>query len=199
MDDELDLVLVDPEEVDPEAADHPAVQEIEPKLLALFEQQPDRVFYETQLSIRFEKEFFHWVTARALRVLAANEQIGTTLEKLGNATTIRFYFHKRNRYWKRKAAAIRKLVRVFSNPTFARTLGHQGESLVDAGLPRAGFMPAAVNVQAWGDKRWTGTNHDLDRVFIRDGIPYGWRSKTKPATSIERNSRSSWPCVSISA
>ena len=80
---------------------------------------------------------------------------------MGDATTIRFYFHKRNRYWKRKAAAIRKLVRVFSNPTFAHALGHQGESLVDAGLPRAGFMPAAVNV---GLGPWE-RHHDLAGVF----------------------------------
>jgi hypothetical protein len=39
------------------------------RLLAYFEDNPDQVFYSRQLEVLFEREYFHWVTNRALRRL----------------------------------------------------------------------------------------------------------------------------------
>jgi hypothetical protein len=47
------------------------------------------------------------------------------------------------------------------------------------GLPRAGFQPAADTVTSWRSRTWTETNHDLDRVFVRDGIAYGLEIKNR--------------------
>ncbi len=45
------------------------------RLLAHFEDNADRVFYSRQLEILFEREYFHWVTNRAVRGLIAEGRI----------------------------------------------------------------------------------------------------------------------------
>jgi hypothetical protein len=147
--------------------------------MELFEGNPAGVYYETQLNVRFETRFFHWVTARALKDLRINNRIGSELLELQPRTHIRFYFHRRNRYWRRRAAEIRKLVLAFSNQTFTNSLGIQGELLIDAGLPRVGFQPLASNVRIWKGQEWRLSGHDLDRVFARGGIEYGAEIKNR--------------------
>ncbi len=45
--------------------------------------------------------------------------------------------------------------------------------MLDAALPKVGFMPRAEDVQEWEGRRWEKTGHDLDRVIERDGVSYG--------------------------
>ncbi|MGB6130210.1 MAG: hypothetical protein WCC14_06175 [Acidobacteriaceae bacterium] len=177
---------VEQPEGEPGPADDPAVQEIEPLLLEMFDQQPEAVFFEGQLAIRFEDRFFHWVTVRALKELREAGRVGSELQKLTQETHLRFYFNRRNRYWRRRAVEVRKLVLLYSDPAFTPVLGAQGELLVDAGLPRFGFMPVAEEVRAWQGKRWDQSGHDLDRIFVRDGIYYGVEIKNR-LSYIDRN------------
>jgi hypothetical protein len=163
----------------PRPSDDPAVQALEPLILDLFDADPRAVYYESQLAVRFEDRFFHWVTVRTLKELRETGKIASTLEELSPKTPLRFYFHRRNRFWKRKAAEVRNLVLLFSDQTFTRALGVQGELLVDAGLPRVEFQPVENNVRSWRGITWTDTNHDLDRVFHRDGVYYGAEIKNR--------------------
>lgn len=119
------------------------------------------------------------MTVRALKDLRESGKIGSELQELSANVPLRFYFNKRNRYWKRRAGEIRKLVLSYSNQIFTNALGAQGELLIDAGLPRVGFMPLAENVKSWNGRDWQKTNHDLDRVFVRDGIHYGAEIKNR--------------------
>lgn len=167
------------EERGPGPDDDPAVQALEPELMALFDASPDEVFYETQLCVRFEKNFFHWVTSRALKDLRESNRIVSELQELSPGVPLRFYFSRRNRYWRRRATEMRNLVREYSHPTFTNSLGVQGEILIDAGLPRVGFLPADQNVSEWQGRTWDQSNHDLDRVFIRDGVAYGAEIKNR--------------------
>jgi len=169
----------DPGDDRPGPADDPAVRQLEPRLLTLFDELPETVFYESQLAVRFESDFFHWVTVRALKELRESGRIETSLHELTPNTQLRFYFNRRFRYWKRKAEEVRKLVLSFSDQAFTRSLGVQGELLIDAGLPRVGFQPTADTVRSWEGRTWTATNHDLDRVFHRDGINYGTEIKNR--------------------
>jgi hypothetical protein len=166
----------DIEEVAPE---DPAVVEASRQIIELFERHPDSVYYETQLAVKLEKQFFHWVTSRALKELRIAEQIGSELQELAGSTRVRFFFSRRNRYWRRRATAIKKVVLKFSEPEFTRSLGLQGEMMIDSGFPRFGFSPKASNVRQWQSRTWTETNHDLDRVFERDGLAYGLEIKNK--------------------
>ena len=174
----------EPEEPDYEPkpwgpGDDPAVQELEPQLLTYLDENPDTVFYETQLAVIFEKNFFHWVTSRALRDLREAGKINSALEELSPKVPLRFYFSRRCRYWKRKAVELRQVVLAYSDQTFTRALGVQGELLIDAGLPQVGFIPTGREVKSWEGRTWTETNHDLDRVFQRDGISYGAEIKNR--------------------
>ncbi len=74
---------------------------------------------------------------------------------------------------------MRKIVLSFSDQAFTRALGVQGELLIDAGLPRVGFQPLGHTVREWEGRSWLETNHDLDRVFHRDGINYGTEIKNR--------------------
>ena len=67
----------------------------------------------------------------------------------------------------------RSLVAQFSTPAFTAGLGAQGELMFDAALPTVGFLPTARKVRSYSGKEWTETEHNLDRVFERDGIAYG--------------------------
>jgi hypothetical protein len=176
---EYDAYEPDEAELRPGPADDPAVQALEPRLLEMFKLEEERVFFENQLAIRFEDEFFHWVTVRALKELRESGKIGSELQQLTPATHLRFYFSRKNRYWRRKAAEVRKLVLEYSDPSFTPVLGMQGELLLDAGLPRFGFMPVADTVREWQGVKWDQSGHDLDRIFVKDEIHYGVEIKNK--------------------
>ncbi len=132
-----------------------------------------------QLEIFFEKEFFHWITTKALAELRNSGRIGSSIEALADVGQIRFYFHIKNRYWKRKSTEIRKLVTKFSESNFTAALGNQGETLVDAALPSVGFIPRARNVSEFNGVPWTRTGHNLDRAFEKDGVFYGTEIKNR--------------------
>jgi hypothetical protein len=149
------------------------------ELQQLFREQPEEVFYLRQLTVRLEKRFFHWVTGRALKALVAEGALRTEKVRVGTSGTepLSVHFSPKNRYWKRKAKGLAALVARFSAPEFTRGLGDHGELMVDAALPRAGFLPMGSNVRVWMEREWTETGHDLDRVFVRDGVAYGTEIK----------------------
>ena len=162
-----------------EARHDPKVDEAAIKLLEFIEGNSGEVFYEMQLEVIFEGDYFHWITTKALAQLRDARKIGSSLEVLKEVGRIRFYFHIKNRYWKRKAAEIRKLVEQFSEPAFTRALGNQGELLVDAGLPSVGFLPKARDANQFAGRHWTQTKHNLDRIFEKDGVLYGTEIKNR--------------------
>ena len=140
---------------------------------------PQEVFYEKQIEVFFEREYFHWITTKALKGLRGSRKVESELQVLENVGHLRFYFHRRNRYWRRKAAEIKRLVQQFSTPEFTAALGQQGELHIDAGLPTVGFHPRGMNVREFQGRVWTKTGHNLDRIFERDGIFYGTEIKNR--------------------
>jgi hypothetical protein len=167
----------DPVEI--ETRHDPKVDEASVKLRHFIEENPEGVFYEMQLEVLFEDTYFHWITSKALAQLRDSGKIGSSLQVLKDVGHIRFYFHIKNRYWKRRAAEIRKLVEQYSAPAFTSALGHQGEMLVDAALPSVGFLPKARNVNQFAGIQWTETKHNLDRIFEKEGVLYGTEIKNR--------------------
>lgn len=142
-------------------------------ILDFFDQNRGDVFYERQLTVIFEKDYFHWITVKALLELAAGGSINSQMLELLPGVPIRFFWARGNRYWKRQAGHVTNLVRRFSENSFIHAVGLQGELLVDAALPLAGFSPVARNARSFGDKSWIATGHNLDRIVQRDGVFYG--------------------------
>lgn len=181
MNGEWDWDQPEPDYEEPEFVRDPKVDEAKDHLLAFFRRRPTDVFDERQLEVIFEGEFFHWITWKALYELRGEGLVASDLLRLNpgeDAVPIRLYRSPASyRYWKRQAREVIRLVHSFSQDSFTRALGRQGELLFDAALPTAGFMPKAQKVRAYAGREWTLTGHDLDRVFERDGTPYGLEIK----------------------
>lgn len=143
------------------------------RLVSLFAENPTRVYFGRQIEVLLEKEFFHWITSRALAELIAEKKIMAEKVALSTGVAVKFCTAKSNRYWKREARRVGGLILHYSNPEFTRALGRHGELMFDAALPTVGFMPRGKDVSAYGGKKWEETGHDLDRVFEYDGVLYG--------------------------
>ena len=136
------------------------------------------VYYGRQLEVQLERTYFHWITKRGLNELKAEGAIAFTQKKLGDVTA-HFYRPRRHRYPNRQMNESMALIREFSAPEFTRALGHNGEQLADAGFARVGFRILAENFREVGEKKWTETRHNLDRLIERDGIQYGIEIKNQ--------------------
>jgi hypothetical protein len=123
------------------------------KLTDLFNERGDAIFYERQLQVFVEDDYFHWVTSKALKELVDERRINTDLLKLGYeadsaggslpddwnvGTSVRFFWSVRKRYWRRDAVEVLKLIREYSEPSLTRAYGRQAEMLFDAALPKSG-------------------------------------------------------------
>ncbi len=149
------------------------VDQAKDRIRAFFDHERANVFYKQQLEVIFEDDFFHWVTSRALSELAAEGHIAVEREELPGIGTIMLFHATTHRYWRRQAQEVIAMVSQFSAPAFTAGIGAQGETMFDAALPTAGFLPTARKVKVYNGKEWKETEHDLDRVFERDGIAYG--------------------------
>jgi hypothetical protein len=143
------------------------------RLLAHFEDHADGVFYSRQLEVLFEREYFHWVTNRALRRLVDEGRIRTETRQLSIGSEIKLLWHKNYRFYKRSAEEVLKLVDEYTTAATDGALGMQGEHLVLAAFARQRFLLIAEESRAYGPNTWQETNHDLDFIFERDGVAYG--------------------------
>jgi hypothetical protein len=168
-----------------ESAEDTYATDARDELLKLINDRSQEVFYERQLQVFFENRFYHWVTSKALNELAEDGEIQSGFRPLtshgGGAAKARFFFSTQLRYWTRKANEAVRLISAYSDPVFTRAIGRQAEMLFDAGLARAGFIPQAQETREYNGKRWEESDHDLDRIYVRDGLSYGAEIKNKLA------------------
>lgn len=144
-----------------------------PRVLKVFEESPERVFYSTQLETQLEREFFHWITNKALLELGNAGRL-QRMPEIVQKKSVNFYAHPKHRYWKREQARLQALLERIFNSDFTQAIGRHAEMMFDSALARHGFMPQAErDVRAWQGKVWTETNHNLDRICVRDGVAYG--------------------------
>lgn len=157
----------------------PKTAEAKTALLMRYFEAGTAVYYQRQLEIWLEKEFFHWITARALGELRQTSRaVGHEVEEL-KAFTAHFYFPFRHRYPQRQINQTIKLISAFSQPDFTRAVGHHGEMLVEAAFARLGFRILQQKVRAVDGLAWAETDHDLDFLIMRDGIRYGVEVKNQ--------------------
>jgi hypothetical protein len=121
----------------------------------------------------YEDRWYHWITNRALRELVERGRIKTEVRSLVGGGSIHLMWNKRNRYHRREATKLVRLVEEYSDPNIGASLGLQGEALVLEGFARSEFVMRGRDVQSYGGRKWTESNHDLDFVFERDGKAYG--------------------------
>lgn len=178
MSDDYDEYFYDQDEEIPRRRDS-KVDEAKVVLLSkYFPEKGTGVYYGRQLEIWIERQFFHWITKKALNELVKEGRIGFIAEQAGHHKA-HFYYPRRHRYPRRQIKQTLDLIAEFSEPTFTRALGHYGELLADSGFANIGFRILQRKVREVDGKRWEKTNHDLDRLVQRDGVRYGVEIKNQ--------------------
>lgn len=149
------------------------IDEALPRVLQIFEDSPARVFYSTQIETQLEREFFHWITNKALLELGNGRRV-QRMPAVVQEKAVNFYAHPKHRYWKREQQRLQELLERIFNPEFTQAIGRHAEMMFDSALSRHGFaLTPARDVKTWNGKTWTETNHNLDRICVRDGVAYG--------------------------
>lgn len=150
----------------------PAIDRAITRLRQFFDASPKRVFYTIQISTQLEREFFHWITGKALLEMANAGQIQVMTESI-HGKSVHFYAHRGHRYVRREIAGMVDILNNIFDAEFTHALGRHGELMFDAALGRAGFQSKAKNARDWEGKTWTKSNHNLDRIVVKDSRPYG--------------------------
>lgn len=154
-------------------ANDPAERKARQRLRALFEEQRERIFFPRQLATMFEGEFFHWVTARAIRNLVAEGLIvpePAALPSSGNE--IQLLRHRRFRYYRRALAEVLRLIDEYAHPNIGAAIGVNGELLALGAFAEGQLVLKAREARTYLDRTWTATQHDFDFIFERDGLAY---------------------------
>lgn len=170
-DDELSEVDVEPNHEN-QPSDDEVQQEAAERLTQLFKENPTTVYYGRQLEVLLEKDYFHWITNRALRALGEGP---VTLEshELEHASPTTLAWNRRYRYPRKQVAQVLKLINQYVTPEVSHAVGDRGEDLVLDGFARNQFVCLGRGINALEGRSWTRTRHNLDFVFQRDDIRYG--------------------------
>ena len=132
----------------------------------------DRVFYLRQLQVALERDFFHWVTSRALRFLIEDGEVLASQER-----NLRVVRATRFRYYRRAATRLANLVDKFSDPLVTQAIGHQLEALTLDAFSARQFVRMGRSTREYRGQVWERTAHDLDFIFERDGKAIGIECK----------------------
>jgi hypothetical protein len=163
----------DDEELDERHRSDPALPRAKQHLLkTFFAGGTQRVYYQRQLQVLAEKEFFHWITVFALEGLVDEGRIHSEMLGVGHGR-VRLYWPRGHRYRERQTRRVSDLVARMSEPAFGTGVGRHGETMFDAAFPRIGMQPVAWNASSYAGQKWERTGHDLDRIFELDGVSYG--------------------------
>ena len=145
-------------------------------LIAFFRQHRDEVFYMKQLEVLWEKRYYHWITARALSFLEGGE-LRTVTKKVREGIQPKFFFHRRNRYYRRAVDKAARIIEQYSEPVISRAIGSHAENLFLLALLERGAEHRSRNSSEYGTKKWAASDHDMDFISEIDSLPYGFEVK----------------------
>lgn len=164
---------------DPKHSSDPALLSAKAQLLSdYFAPGTRRVYYQRQLQVLLENDYFHWITAAAIKALVEEGAVGSELVTVGDSVA-RLLWPLGHRFHVREAAIVTDLIAKMGEPGFATGVGRHGETMFDAALPRIGMRPLARDVRSHRGIEWKGTGHNLDRIFELDGVEYGVEVKNQ--------------------
>ena len=144
-------------------------------------------YYQHQLQILYEGDFFWWVVANALGELVKEEYLTVFdrervpgLAGLGHMREIKFYANagavKTDRdetIMKRRVLRIAKTLEKYSSDENSRVLGKQLESLVESQLKILQFDILDKHTNSHNGKVWNKTKHNLDFIAKRNDLVLG--------------------------
>lgn len=143
------------------------------RLLAHFEDHHEAVFYSRQLEVLFEREYFHWVTNRAIRRLVEEGRIISETRRLSIGSEVKLLWHRKFRFYKRTANEVFEMVDRYTSAATDGTLGLQGEHLIMAAFARGKYLLHGEAMNSHHGLQWQETGHDLDFIWEKNGACYG--------------------------
>ena len=151
--------------------------EAQQRIREIYDRDRASIYYVRQMQIKFEKQYFHWITDNAMVGLVSIGYLKDVRIESETGTSTRYFTHKSNRYATRRIKEMQKLVEEYSDDTITRSCGHRAEDLFCNGLALKGFLPRGKKVTSYGGVKWDKSGHDLDFVFEKDGVAYGCEIK----------------------
>ncbi len=142
-------------------------------LRRFFEENREEVFFTRQVQVRHEDEFFHWITARAIRNLLSEGLLLTETRKLTTDAEVHLLWHSGYRYYRRAASRVMNLIEEYAAPNLGGAIGSHGELIVLEGFAQQQFVLQGRNTNRYLGREWSRTGHDLDFIFERDRCVYG--------------------------
>ena len=92
-------------------------------IMAIFENEPKRVFYSVQVETRLERDFFHWITNKGLRELAQEGKVTFEPRRIAGTQLVHFYTHPGYRYSKLEVRKLEEYLAQIYDPDFTRAVG----------------------------------------------------------------------------
>lgn len=146
-------------------------------LRAFFKERKEGVFYLQQLKVKHEKKFFHWIMGHAIDELLDEGVLRSEVIAFEGEKKVKFVFNRGHRYYRRQMKESAALIQRYS--ALGRACGMQAENLIVNGLGFHGFSLIDRNVKEYQDHKWEETEHNLDFIIEKDGVPYGCEVKNK--------------------
>ena len=154
---------------DPDPVEESAIADIE----KFFNENAKEIFYSRQLEIKFEKKYYHWITNRAIRTLIGLGKIKCERRKIASGGEINLLWEKGFRYYRRSASKVLRMVEEYAAPNITASIGLQGEFMVLEGFARFQYLMKGRNINEYKNKKWAGSEHNLDFIFEKEGKGFG--------------------------
>ncbi len=161
------------EEFEEELSRDKKVDEAKIDLLKFFEEHKEEAFYLKQMTIFFEKFYFHWITTKAVSELIEERSLGAYRVTFGRGMKLKFVFHRSYRYYKRQVENKAKLVAEYSAPHITRAIGELADVLFSYAFTKKGFKIEGEDANEFRGKKWKKTDHNLDLIISKDNVTYG--------------------------
>lgn len=135
-------------------------------------------YYQTQIQVLYENDFFPWIISDALRELVRegflvmiDNTVMEDFENLEHVKKIKFYAHNKTfenersrKIVKKHALNIARIVDKYSEPQNSHAIGKHLEFLVKHELRANEFEIIGEHTNELNGIKWTRTNHNLDFI-----------------------------------
>jgi hypothetical protein len=150
-------------------------------------------YYLTQLEVLFEKQYFHWITYRAIKSLVSDGYLtehpittkyGAPVIFVARSTA---QSAKREQITSTHIKSKLKLIETISKHEFTDIIGRHLQFLVKSELRANSFIIEAENSNKYRGKKWAKTGHDLDFIATHErGFCYRCGGEEHIAIYLER-------------
>ena len=155
-------------------------QVVKALLLERFRQSPRSVYYQRQLEVLYEKDFFHWVTDRAIKELEDAGMVSVNYYPIAvgaHNDKLKVIASSGNRYYKRPAKKMARIVEEYCSPDITRDVGLIGQELFKVAYARYGYALKKEDAREFNGRTWEKSKKDLDFIVEKRGKYFGCEVK----------------------